>query len=75
MKIKDNEQYETTQFLSLHLGDVFVSVGNVYMVCEEGLDSVGHPCNAVNLESGELTYFDNRKLVICHSNATLNLNA
>ena len=74
MKIKENNQYETVQFQSLVLGNVFVSEGNVYIVCEEGLDSINHPCNAVNLKTGEFADFDNRKLVMYYSNATLNLN-
>ena len=73
MEIKKSNQYTIVEFQSLVLGDVFVFNGNVYMVCENSTDSIDFPANAVNLRTGGLTYFDNGKLVLCYSNAILNL--
>ena len=74
MKIKDNGEYNTFQFQSLLLGDVFVFAGNTYMVCRENLDSNNNPYNAVNLRTGEFTYFNNEKCVMYYANAIVHLN-
>lgn len=67
--MKINRNYSaTTTFKQLKIGDVFTFDDVAYMVTDSESGN-----GVVDLESGEMTYFNGDEIIIPHPNVTLNL--
>ena len=75
MKIKDNRDYKSQTFNSIHprVGVVFEYADEIYMTIEEVQDAEENYYNAVCLADGELYYFDTEQILILN-NVTLEIH-
>jgi hypothetical protein len=67
MKVRQGES-STVEFIHLKRGEVFTYVGSTYMRTNGNRDIA-----AVNLEEGELTFFNDDDIVTRYPNANLTL--
>lgn len=64
MKITDAFKRKETAYRNVGAGTVFKYENEYYMVTEEIEDSYEDTYNCVNLDNGELYYFDNADMVL-----------
>ena len=64
MIVNDKSKTREVKFCDVPNGEVFMEDGAYYLAIEEIYDSLGDCKNAVNLNYGEITYFEHNKMVV-----------
>ena len=64
MIVNDKPKTREVKFCNVPNGEVFMEDGVYYLAIEEIYDNLGNCKNAVNLNDGEITYFEHNEMVV-----------